>query len=128
VSIDPVTPDMRHVVLELVEPREIKFFPGQYIDITVPGTDETRSFSMANTTCRDTGHLEFVIRVYPDGLFSHFLDTGLTIGRPARYHRPIRGLYPPRGPRQRSDLHRRRRRHGADPVPTAVAGRAWPQP
>ena len=36
VSIDPVTPDMRHVVLELVEPREIKFFPGQYIDITVP--------------------------------------------------------------------------------------------
>src|SRR4249920_2468869 len=80
VSIHPVTPDMRHVVLELVEPREIKFFPGQYIDITVPGTDETRSFSMANTTCRDTGQLEFVIRVYPDGLFSRFLDTGLTIG------------------------------------------------
>src|SRR6478609_3362675 len=80
VSIDPVTPDMRHLVLELVEPREIKFFPGQYIDITVPGTDETRSFSMANTSSRDSGQLEFVIRVYPDGLFSHFLDAGLTIG------------------------------------------------
>ena len=79
-SIDPVTPDLRHLVLELVEPREIKFFPGQYVDIAVPGTDETRSFSMANTSCRDSGQLEFVIRVYPDGLFSHFLDTGLTIG------------------------------------------------
>ena len=80
VSIDPVTPDMRHLVLELVEPREIKFFPGQYIDIAVPGTDQTRSFSIANTSCRDSGHLEFVIRVYPDGLFSHLLDTRLAVG------------------------------------------------
>ena len=80
VSIDPVTADMRHVVLGLVEPKEIKFFPGQYVDIAVPGTDETRSFSMANTSSRDSAQLEFVIRVYPDGLFSHFLDTGLTVG------------------------------------------------
>ena len=63
-----------------MEPREIKFFPGQYVDIAVPGTDETRSFSMANTSSRDSGQLEFVIRVYPDGLFSHFLDTGLSVG------------------------------------------------
>src|SRR6266566_2075005 len=47
VSNDPVTHDMRHLVLRLVEPQEIKFFPGQYVDITVPGTNETRSFSMA---------------------------------------------------------------------------------
>jgi propane monooxygenase reductase component len=79
VSKDPVTHDMRHLVLRLVEPGEIKFFPGQYIDIAVPGTDETRSFSMANTSSRD-GRLEFVIKVYPDGLFSHFLDTTLQVG------------------------------------------------
>jgi propane monooxygenase reductase component len=80
VSIEPVTPDMRHVVLRLVEPNEIKFFPGQYVDIAVPGTEHTRSFSMANTTSRDGGLLEFVIRVYPDGLFSHFLDSQLSVG------------------------------------------------
>jgi propane monooxygenase reductase component len=79
VSKDPVTHDMRHLVLRLVEPGEIKFFPGQYVDIAVPGTDETRSFSMANTSSRD-GRLEFVIKVYPDGLFSHFLDTTLQVG------------------------------------------------
>src|ERR1700741_4587667 len=28
VANDPVTPDLRHVVLNLVEPREIPFFPG----------------------------------------------------------------------------------------------------
>jgi propane monooxygenase reductase subunit len=80
VSNESVTHDMRHLVLRLVEPQEIKFFPGQYVDITVPGTEETRSFSMANTSSRDGGLLEFVIKVYPDGLFSHFLDTRLAIG------------------------------------------------
>ena len=49
------------------------------MDITIPGTEETRSFSMANTNSRD-GRLEFVIKVYPDGLFSHFLDTTLQVG------------------------------------------------
>ena len=77
VAIEPVTHDMRHLVLRLVEPTEIKFFPGQYVDIAVPGTEETRSFSMANTSGRESGLLEFVIKVYPDGLFSHFLDTQL---------------------------------------------------
>ena len=80
VANDPVTHDMRHLVLRLIEPAEIKFFPGQYLDIAVPGTDEVRSFSMANTTSRDGGRLEFVIKVYPDGLFSHFLDKKVQAG------------------------------------------------
>ncbi len=79
VSAGHVTHDMRHLVLRLVEPAEVKFFPGQYMDIAVPGTDQVRSFSMANTSSRD-GLLEFVIKVYPDGLFSHFLDTRLQPG------------------------------------------------
>jgi propane monooxygenase reductase component len=79
VSKERVTHDMRHLVLRLLEPQEIKFFPGQYVDITVPGHDATRSFSMANTSSRD-GLLEFVIKIYPDGLFSHLLSTGLQPG------------------------------------------------
>jgi propane monooxygenase reductase subunit len=80
VANDPVTHDMRHLVLRLVEPKEINFFPGQYVDIAVPGTEATRSFSMANTSSRESGQLEFVIKIYPDGLFSHFLDTRLALG------------------------------------------------
>src|SRR6266567_2329968 len=49
-------------------------------DIEIPGSGATRSFSMANTSARDSGQLEFVIKVYPDGLFSHFLDTTLQVG------------------------------------------------
>jgi len=44
VSKEAVTHDMRHLVLKLLEPQEIAFFPGQYVDITVPGSAEVRSF------------------------------------------------------------------------------------
>jgi propane monooxygenase reductase subunit len=80
VSKDAVTHDMRHLVLRLIEPDWIKFFPGQYMDIAIPGTDAVRSFSMANTTSRDGGLLEFVIKVYPDGHFSRFLADQLAEG------------------------------------------------
>ena len=80
VSKDAVTHDMRHLVLRMIEPAEIKFFPGQYMDIAIPGTDAVRSFSMANTSSRESGLLEFVIKVYPDGQFSEFLAEKLAEG------------------------------------------------
>ena len=79
VSNEPVTHDMRHLVVKLLEPDEVKFFPGQYMDFEVPGTEDTRSFSMANTPNR-TGHYEFVIKIYPGGLFSEYLAEKLQVG------------------------------------------------
>ncbi|MEU0514246.1 2Fe-2S iron-sulfur cluster binding domain-containing protein [Amycolatopsis sp. NPDC006125] len=78
VANEPVTHDMRHLVLKLVEPATLKYFPGQYLDFAVPGTDQTRSFSMAGLPA--DGHLEFVVKIYPGGLFSQFLDTGVAVG------------------------------------------------
>jgi propane monooxygenase reductase component len=80
VSVEKVTHDMRHLVLRLLEPTDLTFFPGQYVDITVPGTELSRSFSMANITTRDGSLLEFVIKVYPGGQFSSHLDEGLAVG------------------------------------------------
>jgi propane monooxygenase reductase component len=65
--------------MRLLEPEEMKFFPGQYMDFQVPGTDESRSLSMANTPNRD-GMFEFVIKVYPGGLFSEYLAEKLQEG------------------------------------------------
>jgi propane monooxygenase reductase subunit len=79
VSKESVTHDMRHLVVKLVEPAEIKFFPGQYMDFVVPGTEESRSFSMANPPNRD-GIYEFVIKIYEGGLFSEFLDQRVQVG------------------------------------------------
>ncbi|MGH3493478.1 MAG: FAD-binding oxidoreductase [Sciscionella sp.] len=80
VSNEAVTRDMRQLVVRLIEPSSIKFFPGQYVDITVPGTDEVRSFSMSNTSSMEDGRLEFVIKIYPGGLFSDVLASKISPG------------------------------------------------
>ena len=48
-EIEELTSDIRRLVLRLVAPKEFNFNSGQYVDLTIPGTDRTRSFSMANT-------------------------------------------------------------------------------
>ena len=80
ISNESVTRDMRHLIVKLVEPDNLKFFPGQYVDFVVPGTEESRSFSMANTTSGPDGLLEFIIKIYPDGLFSEHLDEKISVG------------------------------------------------
>jgi propane monooxygenase reductase component len=80
-AIDPVTHDLRHITLNLLDPPELRYFPGQYVDITVPEHGVTRSFSMANTPTGRVGTLEFVVKVYPEGRFSALLASGgLSVG------------------------------------------------
>ena len=76
-AIEPLTHDIRRLVLSLGEPAELEFHPGQYVDISIPGADNGahRSFSMANLPS-DTGRLEFMIKLYPDGRFSGLLGSG----------------------------------------------------
>jgi propane monooxygenase reductase subunit len=74
-AIEPLTHDISRLVLRLDEDAAMEFHPGQYVDIGIPGTDEHRSFSMANTPGED-GRLEFMIKLYPGGHFSGLLETG----------------------------------------------------
>jgi propane monooxygenase reductase subunit len=56
----------------------MKFWAGQYVDITVTtqkGETITRSISMANTPDQ-TEKLSFIIKKYPEGKFSGELDSG----------------------------------------------------
>ena len=86
-TIERLTPDLRRLVLALEDPPELAFNPGQYVDITIPGTTRTRSFSMANTPSTDD-HLEFVIRLYPGGHFSGLLEERLRPGDPLKVTGP----------------------------------------
>jgi propane monooxygenase reductase subunit len=74
-AIEPLTHDISRLVLRLDGDAAMGFHPGQYVDIGIPGTDEHRSFSMANTPGED-GRLEFMIKLYPGGHFSGLLETG----------------------------------------------------
>jgi propane monooxygenase reductase subunit len=78
-AIEPLTRDIRRLVVR-VEEAEMPFRCGQYVDIRIPGTDEHRSFSMANVP-GDDHRLEFMIKLYPGGRFSGLLaDGGLQAG------------------------------------------------
>jgi propane monooxygenase reductase subunit len=75
-AVDELTHDIRRLELQLIEPAELEFHPGQYVDIGIPGADGShRSFSMANLPS-DEGRLEFMIKLYPDGRFSGLLGSG----------------------------------------------------
>ncbi|HET6499680.1 MAG TPA: 2Fe-2S iron-sulfur cluster-binding protein [Amycolatopsis sp.] len=78
-EIVPHTRDIVGLKLKPLDPPAYVFKPGQYADLTIPGTDEHRSFSMA-TTPSTTDHIEFVIKKYPGGRFSSLLEEGIEIG------------------------------------------------
>jgi propane monooxygenase reductase subunit len=78
-EIESLTHDIRRLALKLVDPPEMAFNPGQYVDIQIPGTDRTRAYSMANTPSTDE-RLEFIIKLYPGGRFSGLLEGDLKAG------------------------------------------------
>jgi propane monooxygenase reductase subunit len=79
--IDHLTHDIRLFTVRLDTESGLRFFAGQYVDITSVQHGVTRSYSMASTP--QTPHqLEFIIKVYPDGAFSSLLDGALKPGDP----------------------------------------------
>ncbi len=79
-EIEDLTHDMKRLVLNLVDPPEMQFLSGQYAELYIPGTQEHRAYSMANTPTDDS-RAEFIIRVYQGGRFSeNLLDKKLEVG------------------------------------------------
>ncbi len=80
-EIEPLTHDIKRLVLKFAEAgQKMLFTAGQYADIRIPGSDEHRAYSMANTPSTN-GHLEFMIKVFPGGRFSSLLEGGISVGQ-----------------------------------------------
>ena len=77
VSVVPLTHDIRLLTVELMAP--LRFWAGQYVDLTIPGHGVTRAYSMASPPTGGTT-LEFIIKLYPAGAFSALLDGVLSPG------------------------------------------------
>lgn len=76
-SVKSLTHDIRLLEILLDEP--LKFWAGQYVDLTISGAGVTRSYSMANAPS-EPKKLQFIIKKYADGAFSALLDGGLQPG------------------------------------------------
>jgi propane monooxygenase reductase component len=77
VAVESLTHDIRQLSVELAAP--LRFWAGQYVDLTIPGHGVTRAYSMANPPSGGT-RLEFIIKLYRDGAFSALLDGALKPG------------------------------------------------
>ncbi|NDK91599.1 2Fe-2S iron-sulfur cluster binding domain-containing protein [Gordonia desulfuricans] len=78
-AIEPMTADIVSLQLQVSGTDGFQFKAGQYVDLRIPGTDHTRSFSLA-TTPATPDRLEFLIKKYPGGLFAGILDSTLQVG------------------------------------------------
>jgi propane monooxygenase reductase component len=86
-AVEALTHDIRRVELEVTEPRDFDFVPGQYVDVWIPGADDARrSFSMANVP--GDGRIELIVKHYPGGRFSSLLDGAITPGDELRFTGP----------------------------------------
>jgi propane monooxygenase reductase subunit len=75
--------DLTHDIVALTlrpDGGRFDFKAGQYADITIPGTTEHRSFSMATLPGQSAEQVEFIIKKYPGGHFSGLLDGGIGVG------------------------------------------------
>ena len=110
--------------MEIPNRSELAFLPGQYVNITVPGTDQTRSYSFSNAPHDD--RLTFLVKLTPGGAMSEYLAQRASVGDTISFTGPNGSLLPARD-RPSGAAAGRRHGTGAGPVDTAHhAGR--PQP
>lgn len=76
-AVTDLTHDIRLLEIELKAP--LKFWAGQYVDLTIAKAGITRAYSMASAPSEPT-RLQFIIKKYPDGAFSALLDGELKPG------------------------------------------------
>jgi Na+-transporting NADH:ubiquinone oxidoreductase subunit F len=99
-AIADLTHDIKHVILELVDPPAIAFTPGQYIQLEVPPyklTDEPiyRAYSIASIP-DEPGRIELEIRYVPNGICTTYVHRHLKAGDRVTINGPygVFGLQP----------------------------------
>lgn len=63
----------------LKDSESMSYLPGQYAHISIPGTQESRSYSFATSKIVE-GKLKFLMRLLPDGVMSNYLRERCKIG------------------------------------------------
>jgi Na+-transporting NADH:ubiquinone oxidoreductase subunit F len=78
-SITPLTHDTRLFRFRLIDPQEITFKPGQFVQFRIPGAGEERAYSIASSPY-DKGVVELIVRLVPGGLCTSYMFNKLKAG------------------------------------------------
>ncbi|MFA4945021.1 MAG: FAD-binding oxidoreductase [Lentisphaeria bacterium] len=93
-ALEPLTHDIRHLHLELLDGARAEFIPGQYMQFELPpefchaGRPVTRTYSLASPR-REPHRLSFMIRLVPNGLCTTWIFTKLQVGDVVRLTGPF---------------------------------------
>ena len=77
--------------IELDGDRPLGFLPGQYVNIAVPGTEQTRSYSFSSRPGRT--QVSFLLRDTATGALPTFLRGQADVGHPIGFHGPLGTFY-----------------------------------
>ncbi|WP_067676996.1 benzoate 1,2-dioxygenase electron transfer component BenC [Nocardia miyunensis] len=70
-ALDRLSPTTIALTAEIEDRDKLAFLPGQYVNIAVPGTDQSRSYSFSNGPADKS--LTFLIKLTPGGVMSRYL-------------------------------------------------------
>ncbi|KQV69531.1 oxidoreductase [Nocardioides sp. Root122] len=76
--LERLSPTTVSLTVETDERDDLAFLPGQYVNIEVPGTGESRSYSFSTAT--DDRSLGFLVKLTPGGVMSTWLSEQAAVG------------------------------------------------
>lgn len=77
-GLDQLSATTVAVTVETPDREELAFLPGQYINVGVPGTEHSRSYSFSNGP--DDRSLTFLVKITPGGVMSEYLTGRAAVG------------------------------------------------
>jgi benzoate/toluate 1,2-dioxygenase reductase subunit len=90
-AVDQLSASTIRFSVELDVPEALDFLPGQYVNVAVPGTSETRSYSFSSAP--GAALASFVVRNVPAGLMSTWLASHAQAGQPLSFSGPYGSFY-----------------------------------
>ncbi|WP_026927659.1 benzoate 1,2-dioxygenase electron transfer component BenC [Granulicoccus phenolivorans] len=80
------SPTVTRLRMKIPNRDKLAYLPGQYVNITIPGSDETRSYSFSSAP--DSEELEFLIKIVPGGLCSEWASKVAKVGDEVTFNGP----------------------------------------
>ncbi|EWT05138.1 oxidoreductase, partial [Intrasporangium chromatireducens Q5-1] len=77
-NLERLSPTTTRITLITPTRADLAFLPGQYVNISVPGTDVTRSYSFSNAP--DQEELTFLVKHTPGGVMTTYLEERAAVG------------------------------------------------
>jgi NAD(P)H-flavin reductase/ferredoxin len=88
IGLEALTNDTWSLGLALREPQTMTFGAGQFVNVQVPGTEQVRSYSIANPP-EQADRIELIVKLLPGGAFSTLVSSALAVGDPLRLFGPL---------------------------------------